>query len=158
MKNTKTLLAAALIAACTISQPVLAQVADSATPPALNTLALENTDLNFAFEQTAQPLQMATLSEQEMKETEGAFINFFAGAVGGGAVGAGIYAYNNWQNNRPITWQGLAYSAGTGALVGAGGAALIARAGGGVLGNVAWRPSMAATNFSFSQYSSYRGW
>lgn len=83
--RTKTLLAAALIAACTISQPALAaDMTESATLPALNTLALESTDLNFAFEQTTQPLQMATLSGQEMQETEGtalpiAFLYYYYG-------------------------------------------------------------------------------
>ena len=87
----ETLLATALIAACALSQPVLAQ---SVEPTALPSATLDATDLSFAFEQTAQPVQMAMLSEQEMKETEGAVL------VGGALLGFGIYGgstvYRSW--------------------------------------------------------------
>lgn len=96
MKNTKTLLAAALIAACAISQPVLAQVADSAPPSAPNSLALESIDLNFAFEQTTQPLQMAMLSKQEMEETEGEFWPVFVYYY---ALPASSFAMTMWQSS-----------------------------------------------------------
>ena len=92
MKNTKTLLAAALIAACAMSQPVLADVTESATLPALNTPALESTDLNFAFEQTSQPLQMANPTGMKQR----AHVQPLAGpSVGGeacirGASSAGV--------------------------------------------------------------------
>lgn len=134
--STKILLATALIAACTISQPVLADVTESATLPALNTLALESNDLNFAFEQTNQPLQMATLSQQEMKETEGAV--FWWGVAGfvGGVVNAGIYY---WDSPNPTLGGGaFAFGSGVGGtlvatLPGGGPAWLIGR---GAIGSV----------------------
>lgn len=126
MKNTKTLLAAALIAACAISQPVLADVTESTTRPALNALALESTDLNFAFEQTAQPLQMATLSEQEMKETEGAW--FFVARAGWGALGGFSSYWGQYAATGQWSTSGMFRSVGGGAV-------------GGLLG---WNPAAAA--------------
>lgn len=121
MKNTKTLFAAALIAACTMSQPVLADVTESATLP-----ALESTDLNFAFEQTAQPMQVAMLSEQEMKETEGAV--FWWGVAG--FVGGVVNTYSYYSSN-PTNWSvgGAAFAFGSGA-----GGALVAS----LPGSAAW--------------------
>jgi hypothetical protein len=48
--------------------------------------AFAETDLQALFEQDAKPMQLAALSEQEMKETEGALGPM--GAVGGGLIGA----------------------------------------------------------------------
>ncbi|WP_253547784.1 hypothetical protein [Herbaspirillum rubrisubalbicans] len=89
-----------------------------------------------------------------VKETEGAWVNF---AVGG-AIGFGSYALANYVTNRPITWQGSLYSIGTGALTGGMGGALIRASGGGLAGQIAWRPNILASNFGASQYSRYRGW
>ena len=54
-------------------------------------------DTQQLFEQDARPMQLAALSQQEMKETEGAF------GVGGAVIGVGIYgastAYNSWNTN-----------------------------------------------------------
>jgi hypothetical protein len=36
--------------------------------------AFSQTDINAMFEQTGQPMQLAALSQQEMKDTEGAWI------------------------------------------------------------------------------------
>ena len=107
MSKMKTLCAATLLAACALSQPVLAQ---SVEPTALPSATLDATDLSFAFEQTAQPMQMAMLSEQEMKETEGAV--FWWGVAGfvGGVVNAGFYLRDN--PNR--TFGGAAFAFGTG--------------------------------------------
>lgn len=155
MKSTKTLFAATLFAACALSQPALAQ---SPQPTVSTMAALEKSDIDFAFEKTAQPVRVAALSEKEMKETEGAFINFFIGAGAGAAGGIGAYLVTNWFGNQPFTQKGLLYAATTGALTGAVGAPLIAASGGGLLANVAWRPSIIASNVSFNQYSNYRGW
>ena len=57
-------------------------------------------DAQTLFEQDANPMQLAALSSQEMKETEGAFI--WNGVIGG-AIGLGSYAYSNWGN---MTWGG----------------------------------------------------
>ena len=72
MSKMKTLCAVTLLAAGALSQPVLAQTVASEVLPSAT--MLETTDLSFAFEQTAEPVQMAMLSEQEMKETEGAAV------------------------------------------------------------------------------------
>lgn len=134
--RTKTLLAAALIAACTISQPALAAgMTESATLPALNTLALESTDLNFAFEQTTQPLQMATLSQQEMKETEGAVFWWgVAGFVGGVANAIAYY-----RDNSSPTFGGTAFAFGSGA-----GGTLVASLPGGGAAWIVGRGAMGA--------------
>lgn len=117
-----------------------------------------HSDMNAIFEQADQPMQVTTLSKQEMKETEGALMQFvISGGVGAG-VGLSLYVGKALFYDRPITWQGALYSAGTGALIGAGGGALISAAGGGVIGNIAWRPSMMAANFGAAQYRNYRGW
>lgn len=116
--------------------------------------AFSQQDINGLFDQADKPMQLAALSQQEMKETEGAFVNF---AIGG-LAGFGTYALSNWYRGRPITWQGSLYSIGTGALTGGVGGALIRASGGGVIGNIAWRPNIAASNFSFSQYGNYRRW
>ena len=113
-----------------------------------------STEAQQLFEHDGQPMQMAELSQKEMKATEGAFVNFIVG----GAMGFGMYAAQSWYSDRPITWQGSLYSAGTGALTGGIGGALIRASGGGIAGNIAWRPNIQAANFSFGQYRSYRGW
>ncbi|WP_050010701.1 MULTISPECIES: hypothetical protein [Herbaspirillum] len=112
------------------------------------------TDAEALFENDTKSMQLAALSPQEMKETEGAWVNF---AVGG-AIGFGSYALANYVTNRPITWQGSLYSIGTGALTGGMGGALIRASGGGLAGQIAWRPNILASNFGASQYSRYRGW
>lgn len=111
-------------------------------------------DVQGLFDQGEQPMQLAALSQTEMKETEGAWVHW---AVGG-AAGLGMYAVSNWYRGRPITWRGALYAAGTGALTGGVGGALIRASGGGIAGNVAWRPNIMAANFSFSRYSNYRRW
>ncbi|MBG7621157.1 hypothetical protein I5R65_16965 [Herbaspirillum sp. AP02] len=112
------------------------------------------TDAEALFENDARSMQLAALSQQEMKETEGAWVNF---AIGG-AVGFGSYALTNYYTDRPITWQGSLYSIGTGALAGGIGGALISASGGGLAGQIAWRPNILASNFGASQYSQYHGW
>lgn len=143
-----TLFAGVLVA--TLALPAFANDALMVTP--LSQFTAQDTQM--LFEQDTQPMQLAALSSQEMKDTEGAWVNF---AIGG-AASFGFYAATSYYNNQPITWQGSLYSIGTGALTGGVGGALIRASGGGVVGNVAWRPNVLASNFGFSQYRSYRGW
>jgi len=83
--------------------------------------AFSQTDLQALFEQDAAPMQLAALSEQEMRETEGAL--GLMGAVGGGLIGAISYTgyaigSGSWK------WSSFGYSVGMGALTGfSGGAA-----------------------------------
>lgn len=152
MKSLKTTMLASSLA-LTAATPVIAN--ESAPTASLVTPGqFTATEMQSLFEQDAKPMQLATLSQTEMKETEGAFVNF---AVGAG-IGLGTYVATNLYYDRPITWQGSIYSMGTGALTGGVGGALIRASGGGIVGNVAWRPNMLATNFGFAQYRTYRGW
>ncbi len=93
-----------MLLAAFVAQPVLAS-------------PLNNDDMAFAFGNSSAVSsdlgEMALLSDQEMKETEGAWLNF---AIGG-AIGLGSYAYNNWGN---MTWGGALGSTALGALGGYG--------------------------------------
>lgn len=81
----------ASILSASLAIPAFANDAPVATPLLQFTAA----DTQMLFEQDAKPMQLAALSQQEMKETEGAFI--WNGIIGG-AIGLGTYAYNNWGN------------------------------------------------------------
>jgi hypothetical protein len=148
MKLKSTLFAGLL--AASLAVPAFANDAAVAAPLPQFTAA----DTQMLFEQDAEPMQLAALSSQEMKETEGAWVNFALG----GAASFGMYAITNYATNRPITWQGSLYSIGTGALTGGMGGVLIRASGGGFAGNLAWRPNMLATNFGLGQYRGSRGW
>ena len=81
-------------------------------------------ELSAAFEQSAEPMQMLALSEQEMKDTEGAAWPIWAGgaAIGGlGYTGSTVGrsydgtfggTYNNFRNNWSNTDFGFAVAAG----------------------------------------------
>ena len=107
MKLKSTLFAGVL--AASLSVPAFANEGTVATPLPQFTAA----DTQKLFEQDAKPMQLAALSQQEMKETEGAFLNF---AIGG-AIGLGSYAYNNWGN---MTWGGALGSTALGVVGGYG--------------------------------------
>jgi hypothetical protein len=54
--------------------------------------AFSQADIHAMFKQTGKPVEVATLSSVEMKETEGAFLlNTIGWTVLGGAVGTGAY-------------------------------------------------------------------
>ncbi|WP_143036335.1 hypothetical protein [Collimonas sp. OK242] len=109
-------------------------------------------DTQQIFHTGRHPLELSDLSQQEMKETEGAFLPPpVVGAIGGAIGGAAIYAGSNYLASKPVTWMGAGIAAGAGALVGSGGGALIVASGGGVAGNLAWRPAMIAANYSLQQ-------
>lgn len=69
-------------------------------------------DTQSLFEQDAKPMQLAALSQTEMKETEGAWLNF---AVGGG-IGLGSYLYSTPSNQWSLG--GAAVNTGLGVLGG----------------------------------------
>jgi len=78
IKSTLFVLALSLL----LGTPALAQT----TSPALsNTLSAQ--DLELLFEQDGEPLQLALLSEQEMRETKGAWFYLYGMLYGGGAGG-----------------------------------------------------------------------
>ncbi len=92
MRLKSTLFAAMLAASLTL--PAFANDAPAATLLPQFSAA----DTQMLFEQDAKPMQLAALSQQEMRETEGAF--GWAGAL----IGVGIYgvqtAYNSWNGNQ----------------------------------------------------------
>lgn len=118
------------------------------------TTMFTQSDITSMFDWPENPAEIVALSKQEMKETEGAVWQYAIGA----ASGFGFYAATNWYNNRAITWQGSIHSIATGAITGGVGGALIRASGGGIAGNIAWRPNIISANFGSSQYRSYRGW
>lgn len=144
----------ALVTICLLSTQAHAGEAKAESPHAMPVAGFSQTDINSMFEQPGRPMQLAKLSGQEMKETEGAFVNFAIGAV----VGAGGYVLMAAATDTPMTWQGAAFSAGVGALTGGLGGSLIGASGGGIAGNLAWRPAMLATNFGAAQFRNSRGW
>ncbi|WP_092355268.1 class IIb bacteriocin, lactobin A/cerein 7B family [Collimonas sp. OK242] len=104
-------------------------------------------DTQQIFRIDSQPLELSLLSQQEMKETEGGVLPVaVAGAIGGAAVNTIIYAGTSLANGRPMTWTGAGIAAGSGALIGSGGNALMLASGGGLAANLAWRPAMIAAN------------
>ncbi|WP_446903610.1 class IIb bacteriocin, lactobin A/cerein 7B family [Burkholderia sp. YIM B11467] len=99
---------------------------------------------------------MQVLSENEIRNVSGGLgpVGMIPGALGGLAM----YAGGQFFSSKPMTWQGAAWAAGTGAAVGATGGALMVASGGGLAANLAWRPGMAGTNLGLGQYSGYKGW
>jgi len=106
-------------------------------------------DTQQIFRTDSQPLELSVLSQQEMKETEGAVLPVVVvGAITGAAGSTAVYLA---VNRGKSTWRGAAIAAGSGALVGSGGAALMAASGGGLAASVAWRPAMAAAKYSLQK-------
>jgi hypothetical protein len=74
-------------------------------------------DLSLVFEQDATPLQLAGLTEQEMKDTEGAWLFNFLGGFAGGLSSA--YGYFAATPRYQASWGGALRSFGGGAFAGA---------------------------------------
>lgn len=144
----------ALVTICLLSTQAHAGEAKSESPQTGAVAGFSQTDINSMFEQSGRPMQLEQLSGQEMKDTEGALVNVAIGA----AVGGGGYVLMALATDTPMTWQGAAFSIGMGALTGGLGGALIGASGGGIAGNLAWRPAMLATNFGATQFRNSRGW
>ncbi|HLP80513.1 MAG TPA: hypothetical protein VK141_00805 [Nitrosomonas sp.] len=146
-KLSKSLIATLLVGS--VVTPVFAEQTHATEYQTFNTV-----DYDALFESESKTVEVAALSNQEMTETQGSFLNF----VVGGGVGFATYAAQQTYYGEPITLQGSFYSAGVGALTGGVGGSLIRAAGGGFAGNLAWRPGMMGLNYGFSQYRSYQGW
>ncbi|HGG9958681.1 TPA: hypothetical protein ACJKEL_000944 [Neisseria meningitidis] len=101
----------------------------------------------------SQNVKAIQLSQAEMKETQGEFVPIIAAAAFGGALGTwGYHGANLYNHGKLGTAQGAATAAGIGAATGvaATGVAatgLAAAAGGGLAGNLAWRPGIHALGF-----------
>lgn len=90
---------------------LLSQAAWANEEATLSAPVFEANELSYAFEHSAEPMQMLALSEQEMKETEGAWWWSAAFAAVGGIANSGLYL---WNSPNP-TWGGAAFAFGTGA-------------------------------------------
>lgn len=91
---------------------LLSQAAWANEESTLSAPVFQADELSAAFEQSAEPMQMLALSEQEMKDTEGAWFNFVS--AGWGALGGGVgYAFSTWTSGS--NWSSAAF---TGSVVG----------------------------------------
>ncbi len=79
--------------------------------------AFSQSDINALFVQAEQPMQLAALSQQEMMETEGAWVwNTVAWTAGGGALGTGTYLWTTPRSQ--WSWGGAGRAFGSGATAG----------------------------------------
>ncbi len=103
-----------LVAAGMLSAQAYATEAqvEAAIPPAQTAAVFTDADFQALFEPTDQPMQLAALSEQEMRETEGAW--WLMPILGG--VGSGL---TYWYNNPSRNLAGLTVAVTTGAMGGA---------------------------------------
>lgn len=81
--------ALALAAASLMAVQAQATEVQAQSPQAVPVATFSQADINTMFEQAGQPMQLAALSGQEMKETEGAW--WFAASLVGGGFGSAIY-------------------------------------------------------------------
>ncbi len=87
----------------------LAAAAAQATPT--NVLTHDDLVALFGAQEAGKPLQLAVLSEQEMRETEGAlFLPVVAWTLGGAAW----YSLITWQQNGTVTWRDVGAGATAG--------------------------------------------
>ena len=91
------------------------QAQDSAT--------FEAADYASLFDSEIARVKVASLSDEEMKETEGAFFNPYGAALGAAAGGAG-YAYRTVIGGSPWSWYSFGTSAGAGFVAGSGAGAV----------------------------------
>lgn len=99
---------------------------------------------------------MQTLSEEEIYQVAGGFGP--PGALFGAGVGLTAYGAEHLMNGEPMTWKGVAWAAGSGALIGVGGLALKAASGGGLAAEMAWEPGLRGLSFGLDQISSGYRW
>jgi hypothetical protein len=99
--------------------------------------------INSAFSKVPEPSEMRLLSQQEMKETQGALGPIVAAVVRGTLMGAGGQLYENIKHDQPLD-NGMVYAATVGAIGGAAAGKLVQLSGGGWAGNVAWQPGIVA--------------
>jgi hypothetical protein len=100
--------------AATEAAPLAAAAAQEA--PA-NVLTQDDLVALFGAEEAQKPVQLAVLSEQEMRETEGALWPWVIRGGVMGTIGAAGFAWNAYSNGAR-GWD-LAYAAGRGFVVGA---------------------------------------
>lgn len=110
----------ASIALGLLISPAFAEVEKATTTEANFT----STQIGELFKTNASSIQIASLSKQEMQDTEGAF-NPWGAAIG--AAGGGIgYGINNYISGQPWSWYSFGTSVGGGAFAGSGAGAAAA--------------------------------
>ncbi|HGO5850055.1 TPA: hypothetical protein ACK3J3_001358 [Mannheimia haemolytica] len=87
---------------------------------------------------------MNVIKLENTKCVTGGFANF----AFGGAIGLGMYVWNHRHDLHSMTFKGAALATGSGAITGGIGGKLISAVGGGIVGNVAWRPGLTGLNSS----------
>jgi len=79
-------------------------------------------DMALAFENDGEPMELALLSEQEMRETKGAWFYLYGQLFGGAALGSMYYFYELFDASPgSFSWDGLAAYMTVGSLAGIGG-------------------------------------
>lgn len=89
---------------------------------------------------------MREIYDAECKVVNGGIWAIVGRFVLGSIIGLGGYALKKKHNDEPMTPEGAATAASFGAVTGGVGGTLAKAAGGGIVGNVAWRPGMLAVN------------
>lgn len=114
---------------------------------------LEDKDLAFAFG-SENTMAVATLSEQEMKETEGAAAPLGLAAqtglytVGSGLGAVVVYGWNSYNTGSQMTWSGAGTAFGSGATAGFWGSPLLQKV----------SPWLRAPGAAFGAGAWYNGW
>ncbi len=109
--------ALALGAASLMAVQAQATEVQAQSPQAVPVATFSQSDLNTLFDQAEKPMQLAALSGQEMKETEGAF--GWWGAAFGGLGGFGGFFLNNRISGSSWSWTGAGAATFAGARAGA---------------------------------------
>ena len=110
----------ALIAAGVLSANVYANEAGIEQISVQPQGAFTETDLATLFEQDAKPMQLAALSAQEMRETEGALAPWIVGGLGGAAWQGANYAWGAYRGNYAWNTNRFIGNVASGAMIGAG--------------------------------------
>jgi hypothetical protein len=93
--------------------------AEAVLQPAQPVAAFTEADIQALFEDTGKPMQLAALSAQEMRETEGALAPWAVGGLVGGAWQGANYAWGAYRGNYAWNTSRFLGNVGTGALIGA---------------------------------------
>jgi hypothetical protein len=143
--------ALALAAASLMTVQAHATEVQAQSPQAVPVATFSQADIHTMFDQAEKPMQLAALSGQEMKDTEGAWLQFgIGGLLGGAGYGWGVYRGSySWNTSSFLG------NVGTGALIGGtfGAAGAIASGGARFIPSLTnaganiWRFNSAATNF-----------
>lgn len=103
----------ALIAVGMSSAHAHADDAQTTTQAIQAQITFSETDINALFDQDAKPMELAALSVEEMRKTEGA-VFWFAPVVAWTAGGAALGAYTAWRSNGSVSYRDIGAGATAG--------------------------------------------